>query len=110
MHVSGEVQYHTQLVVDSTTVRVLDNDNSTINSLNNTQHNECSQYTIEAIFLRRPISNKTSMLTRACVTQPSHKRSGAKTITKNTNSTQNKSQTHRSKQYEVTSFLSTDAS
>ena len=33
---------------------------------------------------------------------------GAKTIKKNTNSTQNKSQTHRGKQYEVTSFLSTD--
>ena len=31
---------------------------------------------------------------------------GAKTIKKNTNSTQNKSQTHRAKQYEVTSFLS----
>ena len=33
---------------------------------------------------------------------------GAKTIRKNTNSTQNKSETHRAKQYEVTSFLSTD--
>ena len=33
---------------------------------------------------------------------------GPKTIKKNTNSTQNKSQTHRAKQYEVTSFLSTD--
>ena len=33
---------------------------------------------------------------------------GAKTIKKNTKSTQNKSQTHRAKQYEVTSFLSTD--
>ena len=33
---------------------------------------------------------------------------GAKTIKKNTNSTQNRSQTHRAKQYEVTSFLSTD--
>ena len=32
----------------------------------------------------------------------------AKTIKKNTNSTQNKSQTHRAEQYEVTSFLSTD--
>ena len=32
----------------------------------------------------------------------------AKAIKKNTNSTQNKSQTHRAKQYEVTSFLSTD--
>ena len=32
----------------------------------------------------------------------------AKTIKKNTNSTQNKSQTHRAKQYEVTSFLSRD--
>ena len=36
------------------------------------------------------------------------KQPGAKTIKKNTNSTQNKSQTHRAKQYEVTSFLSTD--
>ena len=35
-------------------------------------------------------------------------RLGAKTIKKNTNSTQNKCQTHRAKQYEVTSFLSTD--
>ena len=34
--------------------------------------------------------------------------SGAKTIKKNTNSTQNKFQTHRAKQYEVTSILSTD--
>ena len=33
---------------------------------------------------------------------------GAKTIKKNTNSTQNKSETHYAKQYEVTSFLSTD--
>ena len=32
----------------------------------------------------------------------------AKTIKKHTNSTQNKSQTYRAKQYEVTSFLSTD--
>ena len=36
------------------------------------------------------------------------RRSRAKTIKKNTNSTQNKSQTHRAKQYEVMSFLSTD--
>ena len=35
-------------------------------------------------------------------------RSRAKTIKKNTNSTQNKFQTHRAKEYEVTSFLSTD--
>ena len=33
---------------------------------------------------------------------------GAKSIKKNTNSTQNKSETHHAKQYEVTSFLSTD--
>ena len=32
----------------------------------------------------------------------------AKTIKKNTNSTQNKSETHRAKQYEVMLFLSTD--
>ena len=38
----------------------------------------------------------------------SRKKPGAKTIKKNTNSTQNKSQTHRAKQYKVTSFLSTD--
>ena len=31
---------------------------------------------------------------------------GARTIKKNTNSTQNKPQTHRAKQHEVTSFLS----
>ena len=35
-------------------------------------------------------------------------RLGAKTIKKNTNSTRNKSETHRAKRYEVTSFLSTD--
>ena len=35
-------------------------------------------------------------------------RLGPETIKKNTNSTQNKYQTHRAKQYEVTSFLSTD--
>ena len=39
----------------------------------------------------------------ACVLWP-----GAKNIKKNTNPTQNKSQTHRAIQYEVTSFLSTD--
>ena len=33
---------------------------------------------------------------------------GVKTIKQNTNSTQNKSETHHAKQYEVTSFLSTD--
>ena len=33
---------------------------------------------------------------------------GPKTVKKDTNSTQNKSETHRAKQYEVTSFLSTD--
>ena len=33
---------------------------------------------------------------------------GAKTIKKNTNLTQKKSESHRAKQYEVTSFLSTD--
>ena len=33
---------------------------------------------------------------------------GAKTIKKNTNSTQNKYQTHNARAYEVTSFLSTD--
>ncbi len=33
---------------------------------------------------------------------------GAKTIKKNTNSTQNKSETDRAKHYEVTSFLNTD--
>ena len=42
-----------------------------------------------------------------CQQDPSEDR-WAKTIKKNTNSTQNKSQTHRAKQYEVTSFLSTD--
>ena len=33
---------------------------------------------------------------------------GAKTIKKNTNSTQNKSQTHNARAYKVTSFLGTD--
>ena len=37
-----------------------------------------------------------------------HTPSWAKTIKKNTNSTQNKCQTPRANQYEVTSFLSTD--
>ena len=41
-------------------------------------------------------------------TTSTSRRPGAKTIKKNTNSTQNKSQTHCAKQYEVTSFLSTD--
>ena len=35
-------------------------------------------------------------------------RPGAKTINKNKNSTENKSQTQRARAYEVTSFLSTD--
>ena len=35
-------------------------------------------------------------------------RPALKTIKKNTNSTQNESETHHAKQYEVTSFLSTD--
>ena len=35
-------------------------------------------------------------------------RPGAKTIKKNTNSTQNKSQTHNARAYKVTSYLSTD--
>ena len=47
-----------------------------------------------------------------CRTSSSHWvhswRPGAKTIKKNTNLTQNKSQTHHAKQYEVASFLSTD--
>ena len=33
---------------------------------------------------------------------------GAKTIKKNTNSTENKAQTHNARAYKVTSFLSTD--
>ena len=41
-------------------------------------------------------------------TRCTYPRLWAKNIKKNTNSTQNKSQTHRAKQYEVTSFLSTD--
>ena len=45
----------------------------------------------------------------ATVFPGSHKEGqGAKTIKKNTNSTQNKSRTYRAKQYELTSFLSTD--
>ena len=47
-------------------------------------------------------------LVQACRVDRNTRRAGAKTIKKNTNSTQNKSQTHRAKQYEVTSFLSTD--
>ena len=45
--------------------------------------------------------NKRNHFSRCCPP-------GAKTIKKNTNSTQNKSETHPAKQYEVTSFLSTD--
>ena len=48
----------------------------------------------------------TSALTN--ISQLAQRIPGAKTIKKNTNSTQNKSQTHRAKQYKVTSFLSTD--
>ena len=44
----------------------------------------------------------------AIVNQCDYDSPWAKTIKKNTNSTQNKYQTHRAKQYEVTSFLSTD--
>ena len=46
--------------------------------------------------------------TSPTVKEPTRERPGAKTIKKNTNSTQNQSQTHRVKQYEITSFLSTD--
>ena len=55
---------------------------------------------------------ETSRKAQTEVDGPSAERSettpGAKTIKKNTNSTQNKSQTHPAKQYKVTSFLSTD--
>ena len=50
----------------------------------------------------------TSPLVALLVFDAQMQQLGAKTIKKNTNSTQNKSQTHRAKQYEVTSFLSTD--
>ena len=58
-------------------------------------------------------SRRTTSFTPCCsiVSQPYvffQGCSGAKTIKKNPNSTKNKSQTHRAKQYEVTSFLSTD--
>ena len=56
--------------------------------------NQCSQNRYVFFNLKRLFT---------CIHSP-----GAKTIKKNTNSTQNKSQTHRAKQYEVTSFLSTD--
>ena len=45
---------------------------------------------------------------RVCLPEVSFGQLGAKTIKKNTNSTQNKSETRRAKQYEVTSFQSTD--
>ena len=41
-------------------------------------------------------------------TNSTSRRPGAKTIKKNTNSTQNKSQTHNARAYAVMSFLSTD--
>ena len=61
-----------------------------------------------------PLPIYPSSFIRTCPSHPSlasrvfSPQLGAKTIKKNTNSTQNKSQTHRAKQYEVTSFLSTD--
>ena len=54
-------------------------------------------------------SRSTGLLHCKCTYyDPMFQRPWAKTIKKNTNSTQNKSQTHRAKQYEVRSFLITD--
>ena len=64
--------------------------------------------TMTVIYGRFPPINFPKSTKTQCNKQIMRQRSGAKTIKKNTNSTQNKSQTHRAKQYEVTSFLSTD--
>ena len=50
--------------------------------------------------------NETCRLITGCIRPTDRPTPGAKTIKKN--STQNKSETHHAKQYEVTSFLSTD--
>ena len=54
------------------------------------------------------LSNKATLNKNLYKQKPFNCHSGAKTIKKYTNSTENKPQTHRAKQYEVTSFLSTD--
>ena len=58
---------------------------------------------LSGVLCDRRINLKTNGKVYKTIVRP-----GAKTIKKNTNSTQNKFQTHRAKQYEVTSFLSTD--
>ena len=62
--------------------------------------------------LRKPEIRKPELrkpeLRKPELRKPELRKPGAKTIKKNTNSTRIKYQTHRAKQYEVTSFLSTD--
>ena len=54
------------------------------------------------------LMNRTCCDFVTCDHKPCSQPARAKTIKKNTNLTQNKSETHHAKQYEVTSFLSTD--
>ena len=63
---------------------------------------------LHSLFLAFYLISSSSVILGSLFRQSSRLSSGANTIKKNTNSTQNKSQTHRAKQYEVTSFLSTD--
>ena len=76
-----------------------------------TSHLSCAL--IFLLIISKPVlallSNCPDLLNPLYSHHPSqHSHPWAKTIKKNTNSTRNKSQTHRAKQYEVSSFLSTD--
>ena len=70
-----------------------------------------SRFLISPTGVQRCLSVKPRVRTRRRIhytTRCTYPRLWAKNIKKNTTSTQNKSQTDRAKQYEVTSFLSTD--
>ena len=60
------------------------------------------------VLLSQNAQSDEKVILSRCTNRTGQLRQGAKTIKKNTNSTQNKSKTHRAKQYEVTSFLNTD--
>ena len=62
----------------------------------------------KSVIINHMSINKLNTLIYLTISDFRSGKSGAKTIKNNTYSTQNKSQTHRAKQYEVTSFLSTD--
>ena len=60
------------------------------------------------LFFSSHVLTISVLLLYFCLAHYCHTCPGAKTIKKNTNSTQNKYQTRHAKQYEVTSFQSTD--